>query len=154
MSDLIDAKAGHKFFAANCFNAAWDLLDKESRTDEETEMMIDLAHAARAHWRNSDDRSPRTESVGARQISRVYAVAGRPDEALRYGTESLDVARRGGIDEFYVGYGHEAVARAAAEMGDCETAELHLEAARALLASITDTDSREALSADLDSVAV
>ena len=49
MADTFDTEAGHKYFAAHCFNATWDLLDKESRTDEETEAMIDLAHASRSH---------------------------------------------------------------------------------------------------------
>lgn len=154
MTDTFDAKAGHEYFAAYCFNATWELLDKESRTDEETEAMIDLAHASRSHWRERDDQSPKTLSIGAWQISRVYAVADRPDEALRYGTEALEIARSEGLGDFYIGYGHEAVARAASAMGDSETAGLHIEAARNLLGSIADGGSRDALAADLDSVAL
>jgi len=154
MTDSFDEQAGHKYFAASCFNGAWDILDQESRTDEEVEEMIDCAHASRMHWRHRDDQTPKTRSISAWQISRVYAVAGRPDEALRYGTEALDIARLGSAGEFYIAYGHEAVARAAASLEDSETARLHIEAARELLPSIPEGDSRNALSADLDAIAV
>ena len=33
MTDSFDEQAGHKYFAASCFNGTWDLLDQESRTD-------------------------------------------------------------------------------------------------------------------------
>lgn len=154
MTDSFDEQAGHKHFAASCFNGTWDLLDQGSRTDEETEVMIDRAHASRLHWRHRDDESPKTQSVSAWQISRVYAVAGRPDEALRYGTNALDIARIGGAGEFYVAYGHEAVARAAASLGDSEAASLHLSAARELLQAISDDERRTAVESDLDSISV
>lgn len=152
MAELFDSQTGHRHFAAQCFNEAWNILDQDLRSDEETEMMIDLAHASRMHWRHRDDESPRTRSVSAWQISRVYAIAGRPDEALRYGTEALDIALQGGVGDFYVGYGHEAVARAAAGLGDSEAAALHLDAARVLLVSISDDDGRDVLASDLDTV--
>ncbi len=152
MTDSFDAQSGHRYFASHCFNATWDILDKEVRTAEDTETMIDLAHASRLHWRYRDDQSGKTRSVGSWQVSRVYAVAGRPDEALRYGTDALDIARSDGVPEFYIAYGHEAVARAAAALGDSETSRLHLDAARTLLESIDDADSRDALAADLDEI--
>ncbi len=144
--------AAHKYFAAHCFNSAWGLIDRKTHTEEEIETMIDLAHASGMHWRHREDETLRTRSIGAWQVSRVYSVAGRPDEALRYGTDALDIARVGDLDDFYVGYGHEAVARSATMLGDTETARLHLEAARGLLDALDDADSREALAADLDSI--
>ncbi|MEN8041938.1 MAG: hypothetical protein ABFR95_10595 [Actinomycetota bacterium] len=152
MVESLDISAAHRHFAAHCFNAAWDILDNDDRTDEETETMIDLAHASRMHWGHRDDQSPKTRSISAWQISRVYAVADRPDEALRYGTEALDIARAGGTSDFYVAYGHEAVARAAAALGDRETSMMHLDAARSLLDGIDDADSRAVLAADLDNI--
>jgi hypothetical protein len=29
-----DAAAAHKYFAAHCFNSAWDLIEKKNRTAE------------------------------------------------------------------------------------------------------------------------
>ncbi len=114
--------------------------------------MIDLAHASRMHWRQRDDISPKHESISAWQLSRVYSVAGRPDEALRHGVRALEIAMRAGTGAFYVGYGHEAVARAAAALGDSDTAALHLGAARDLLSSISGLDERHTLKSDLDAI--
>ncbi len=152
MTESIDQDAAHRFFAASFFNRAWELLDKGDRTSAEAETMIDLAHASRLHWRHRDDRSPVTESVSAWQLSRAYSVADRPHEALRHGTEALDIAVEGKAGAFYAAYGHEAVARAAVALGDGDTSEMHLVAARDLLSAIDSPDEREALAADLDSI--
>jgi hypothetical protein len=153
MTDSIDQGAAHRFFSADFFSRTCDLLVQRDRSDADIEMMIGLAHASRVHWRHRDDWSPKNQTIGAWQLSRVYSIAGRPDEALRYGTESLDIARGTGAGAFYVGYGHEAVARAAATLGDSEAAGLHLAAARNLLNTIEEPEDRAALASDLDSIA-
>jgi hypothetical protein len=38
-----DISAAHKYFAAHCFNAAWDLIDKPGRTAEDDRMMVALS---------------------------------------------------------------------------------------------------------------
>jgi hypothetical protein len=149
-----DTEAGHKHFASDCFNETWRLLDKVVLTPEEVETMIDLAHASRMHWRYRPDGTARTDSVSAWLLSRVYAVAGRSEEALRYGIEALDIARTGDAGDFYVGFGHEAVARAATAIGDAETAQIHVEAARKLLDSMDDPENRTALASDLGTIDV
>lgn len=35
-----DVAAAHKYFAATCFNRAWDLIEKENRTAAEDRMMV------------------------------------------------------------------------------------------------------------------
>lgn len=45
-----DIEAAHKRFSAECFNRAWDLLDKEKRTPEEEQKMIELCLASIWHW--------------------------------------------------------------------------------------------------------
>jgi len=152
MTEPIDQDAAHRLFAATFFNRAWDLLVKGDRTALEAETMIDLAHASRLHWRHRDDRSPKSESVSAWQLSRVYSAVGRPDEALRHGTEALDIAVEGEAGAFYTAYGHEAVARAAVALGDAATAEMHLVAARDLLSEIDSLVERDALTCDLESI--
>ena len=152
MAEPIDQDAAHRYFATRYFNSAWDLLDLESRSNEDIEMMIDLAHASRLHWRQRDDVSPKHESIAAWQLSRVYSVANRPDEALLHGIRALEIAMRAGTGAFYVGYGHEAVARAAAALGDSDTAARHLEAAQDLLGSISEIDERHTLKRDLDAI--
>ena len=40
----------HRRSGANCFNRAWDLLEKKDRSGEENLQMLHLAHASRYHW--------------------------------------------------------------------------------------------------------
>lgn len=152
MTEAVDEDSAHRYFAAEFFNATRNMLSRETRSREDIETMIDLAHASRMHWRQRDDRSPRNESISAWQLSRVYSVVDRPEEALRYGIQALDIARGAETGAFYVGYGHEAVARAASALGDPETANLHIEAARSILSSISGPDERHALRSDLDEI--
>ena len=49
-----------------------------------TEEMISLAHASAWHWTRRDDVRPKNRAIGVWQLSRVYAEAGRYDEAERY----------------------------------------------------------------------
>ena len=57
MSDKpeLDQELAHKFFAANCFNKAWELIDKPDRTPEDDEQMIRLVHASIYHWTQRPD---------------------------------------------------------------------------------------------------
>lgn len=46
-----DHAAAHRYFAIECNNLAWTLVEKKDRTPDETERMISAAHAAMEHWR-------------------------------------------------------------------------------------------------------
>ena len=45
-----DLNEAHKYFAANCFNAAWDLIEKKGRTAQDDRMMVSLSYASIFHW--------------------------------------------------------------------------------------------------------
>lgn len=45
-----DVAVAHRWFAIECNNAAWDLVEAANRTPDDVTRMIDLAHAARWHW--------------------------------------------------------------------------------------------------------
>lgn len=152
MPESFDLDAAHRHFSADFFNQTWTLLDTDVHSEEDIEVMVDLAHASRLHWRQRRDKSPRSMTIGAWQLSRVYSIAGRPNEALRYATESLDIARGEAVGAFYEAYGHEAVARAAASLGDSDTARLHIRAARGFLDAIEQSGDRAAVAADLASI--
>src|ERR1051325_11159977 len=90
MSKLpFDAKAAHKHFSAHCFNKTWELIEKPSRLPDEDEEMISMCHASLWHWTQREDCAPRNLSIGYWQLSRVYSLAQRSDEARRYGRLSL-----------------------------------------------------------------
>ena len=70
----------HHKIAAQCFNKAWDLLDKKSRSNEDNLQMLYLSHASRYHWGLVG--APRNHAVGEWQLSRIYAALGQPQMAL------------------------------------------------------------------------
>jgi hypothetical protein len=139
--------ASHRQLAIELFNRTWELIDKETRTDEEDAEMLTAAFASRYHWREIGE--PKNFSVSDWQVSRVAAVLGLTDLAEGYGRRALEVAASAELDSFYLGYGHEALARAARLAGNRDEARHHLERANELLEQVEDSSARELLAADL-----
>ncbi|MEZ5387985.1 MAG: hypothetical protein R3F13_20960 [Prosthecobacter sp.] len=140
----------HKKLSAECFNRTWELLDKKERTHEEEERMISLAHASLTHWRMRDDCTDQNLSIGYWQISRVYAVLGQGENARRYA--ELCLAASGKEPPFYLGYAHEALARAAQLNKDRAAFDTHLAEAKTLAAKVSEADERKMLEDDLESL--
>jgi hypothetical protein len=135
----------HRELAAQCFNAAWDLIEQPVRTAEETDQMIDLAHASRWHWTQARDCTPLNLSVAAWQLSRVYALAGVPDEAIRHAQTSLQLCKTHDLPPFYEAYAYEALARGA----EGSERDRYIGAARDLAPRIEKERDRVALLEDL-----
>jgi hypothetical protein len=154
MSDTppFDLAAAHRFFAADCFNRAWDLIEKPERTPAEDEAMLHLAIAALWHWTQRPDCSDKNLSVSYWQIARVYVVLGQADEARRYAHQSLQAAERGHLSPFYVAYAYEALACAESLAGRAVAAAGYLAEARRYAALAPDDEHRAALLADLDNI--
>jgi hypothetical protein len=144
---------GHRMFSSECFNRVWELIDRFDRSDDDTELMIDSAHASRFHWRMRDDVDPRNMAIASWQLSGVYTAAGRSDEALRHGQESLDICMTNSLSPFLSGYAFEALARAALLGGDDEAARRHLEAAKDAATRIEDDEERTILMDDIEAAA-
>ncbi|MCK6576305.1 hypothetical protein L6V77_35095, partial [Myxococcota bacterium] len=107
-----DLAAAHKYFAAHCFNAAWDLIEKPSRTAAEDRMMVALNQASLYHWQSRPDCTDEKLSVGYWQASRIQALLGDAPAATRHAEVCFSYSA--GLEPFYVGYAYEALARAAA----------------------------------------
>jgi hypothetical protein len=147
-----DESRAHRHFAAACFNRAWDYLDLPQRNDKQIEEMLHAAHASFWHWLHVPEKTPVNLSIGFWQLSRVYAVAGRAEDARRWARRCLDVGEAERLDPFYRAYAHEASARAEQLAGATAEFQRHLVAARALLPAIEELDDRERLAKDLDSI--
>jgi len=141
----------HRQIAVELFNRTWELLDKQSRSEDEQAEMLTAAFTSRYHWQQVGDA--RNFTVGDWQISRVAAVLGYPDLAEQYGKRSLHVASLSGLAPFYVGYAHEALARAARLAGNRGVVATQLEAAHEMLAQVEDGAERDLLAADLKDIA-
>ena len=147
-----DVQAAHKYFSAECFNRAWDFIDKPERTEEEDERMLLLALASLWHWTEREDCTATNLSVGYWQVARTYALIGKADHARHYGQLSLDASQADGVLTFYRGYAYEALARAEWVAGDGHKKDAFILQARQVAQEILDKEDRERLLADLDTI--
>lgn len=147
-SPEFDISAANKHFSAHCFNKAWDLIEKAERTPEDDRLMVVLNQASIYHWLQRDDCNNQHLSVGYWQASRIQALLGNAAEALQL----AEVCRSfsGELTPFYLGYAHEALARAYRLAGSSKDAARHLELAQQLAARIGDKSERQLLVADLE----
>ena len=147
-----DLQAAHRYFSANCFNQAWDLIDKSDRTPVEDEAMIELSLASLWHWNQSPDCTPQNLSIGYWQVSRIYVLLNQTDNARRYGQLSLEAAQHEGVLPFALGYAYEALARVESTAGDEKQMQVYLQAAHLVAQQMTDLEDKEQLLADLDTI--
>lgn len=140
----------HRRMAAELFNRVWELLDQSERTPEDDQEMLAAAYGSRYHWRVVG--GPKQHCVSDWQLSRVWVVLGDARQATVHGELSLELAQKHHLGPFYVGYAHEALARAAALAGDEEASRRHLGEAEELSLDISKSDDAELLRADLNNL--
>lgn len=149
-SPEFDTVAAHHYFSAHCFNQAWDLMEKAERTAEEDQLMVALNQTSIYHWMNRADCSYEKLSVGYWQASRIQTLMWNSVEAIRL----AHVCQRYSLEltPFYLGFAHEAIARAHKQAGHHELAQNHLLKAKQLAERIVDKDDRALLEADLSQI--
>lgn len=147
MEPNFDVAAAHRYFAARCFNDAWDLIEKTDRSADDDRLMVATSLASLYHWIRRDDCDDQRLAVGYWQASRTQALAGNAPEAERLGDICLSYSRE--LAPFHLGYAHEALARAYAVAGREADAARQLAAAGEQAALVRDPADRELLEADL-----
>jgi hypothetical protein len=141
----------HKRMAVDLFNRVWDLLDKQERTGAEEDEMLHAAHASRYHW--GEIGTPLNFERGEWQISRVYAVLGRPEPALFHARKCLQICEENDIGDFDIAFAYEAMSRAYASAGDAGECEKYQELARKAGEEIEEDGDREMFLGELNTVA-
>jgi hypothetical protein len=149
-----DLNAAHRYFAAACFNRAWDFIDKPQRSPAEDDEMLHLNLTSLWHWSQRSDATPTNLSVGYCQVGRVYALQGEPANALHYAMLSLQASQAAGVEPVYRGYAYEALALAEARAGSTEKAREYLRQARAQAEQVENLKECNLLLKDLDSIQV
>ncbi len=147
-----DVQKIHKYFASDCFNRCWGLIDKAERTEEENEEMCRLSEVSLWHWLQVEGHTQENLSISYWQLGRAYAVAGKGEEALDYAGRCVKISEEAGLEPFYVGYAFEALARAHMLNGDKAAAEKAKKKATDLAESVEDKESRNLILADLETV--
>jgi hypothetical protein len=145
-----DASKAHRYFSADCFNKAWELIEKTNRTPAEDEQMIRLNQASLWHWTQRDDCKRANMSIGYWQASRICAILGRAEEARRYGQLCLEHSDE--ESPFLLAYAYEALARAAKAAGDEATAEKCRTEALRYSERVSSSEDREQILSDLKTI--
>jgi hypothetical protein len=140
----------HKKQAVHNFNATWDLMEKENRTQEEDFQMIHTAHASRFHW--GEIGTPLEFSRGEWQISRVYSLLGRFESAQSHAKYCLELCELNQIGDFDYAFAHEALARAYKAGNDLSSMEKHLKLAYKAAEDISEEGDRNYLLSELKSL--
>jgi len=152
MQAEFDIEAAHQFFAAQCFNAAWDLIENPNRTAQEDEEMLRLSLASHWHWTQRNDYTATTQSIAHWQTARIYALLGQGDNARHYAQMCLQAGQNQGVAPIYLAYAYEALARAEAVAGNKKQMTLYLGEARQIANSIAESDSKQQLLDDLATI--
>ena len=130
----------HRKLAKECFNSAWDFLDKKRRNANDEQKMLHLAHASRYHW--TFVGTPRNLAVSDWQISRIYAALNEPRLAIQFAKSSLEICEKNGIsDTLHTAY--EGMARAHAVGKDYKSAQDYVAKAREQLGQLTGLDEED-----------
>jgi hypothetical protein len=112
----------HRYFAIKFNGMTWDLLGKKQRTPEEDERMLYSAFASCRHWLEAGTGVHHQR--GEWMISRVYAVLGLGEAAMRHAQRCLELTEQYAdeMEDFDRAYAYEAMARANALAGSREEA--------------------------------
>lgn len=151
-SDAFDEARAHRYFSAHCFNKAWELLNLKTRTEQQDREMFELSQASLWHWSQRADCTDENLAAGYWQASRVQAVLGNGESARAFAELSRRFAAT--CDPFYQAYAVEALARSEVCYGNEAAARAYREQALEMSGRIENTEHRQWLLADLDTVLV
>jgi len=85
-----DLAKAHRWFAVEFNNQAWDLVEKSSRTADQTQQLIHLAHASVLHWQSVGNAL--NQQRGENLLATVYVVAGDATAAVRHAERCLSLS--------------------------------------------------------------
>jgi hypothetical protein len=148
----IDLPVAHKYFSAECFNRAWDYIDKPARTTEQADKMLQLSFTSLWHWTQREDCTPTNLSIGYWQVSRVFALLRQADNARHYGELCLQASEKEGVAPYFLGTAYEALARAEMVAGHLDESEKYLVKAHQIAIALPDEEAKQMLLKDLATI--
>src|SRR5437763_4558888 len=90
-AEALDAETERRL-GVDLFNKTWTLMEKPDRTRDEDDEMIHCAHASAYHWLQVG--TPANRSRSEWQCSRVHAILGHVDAALRHARRCLELVEQ------------------------------------------------------------
>lgn len=142
----------HRQLGVDLYNYTWTLLEREDRTRDDDDAMLNATHASAYHWSHAAGAGPQNAARSQWQISRVNAVLGRGEAALYHAERCLEHCTENGVGDWDLAAAYEAVARAQKLMGNNAEFRRNLELGRDALAQIAEAEDREHIEEDLDAL--
>jgi hypothetical protein len=135
-----DAPSWHKFFASTANNRAWTLSTTTTRTPEQDQEMLDLAHASAWHWRAIGTELHHMRATML--LAEVHALLGLGASATRYAKQMHTYFTSRETDDWELAFTHAITAHAAYAAGDLATHRSAYTQAVAALDAIADSEDR------------
>jgi tetratricopeptide (TPR) repeat protein len=89
-----DVSRAHRWFAVECNNLAWDLIESGPRSAEDQERLIHAAHAACHHWLAVG--TPVNHQRAQCLLATAYAAAALPEAAVRHAERCVTLSGQTG----------------------------------------------------------
>jgi hypothetical protein len=134
-----DPEDWHRYFAALCNNAAWELATKQRSAGEDAEMM-NLAHASAWHWGKIGNELNRMRAKTL--LAEAHALLGLGQPALELAEEVRAWFLGRETDDWEIAYVHVIHAHAAAAAGESGLHESSYAAAKQAVEAIGDDEDR------------
>lgn len=92
-----DVPHAHRWFAIECNNQAWEIVEAGERTPEAVERLLHLAHAALLHWSAVGTSLNRQRALDL--LTHAYVAAGRGELALQYALQAFELSEQHGGEQ-------------------------------------------------------
>jgi hypothetical protein len=142
--------AWNRHFGVTLFNRCWELIESDTRTNDDDVEMLLTAVTSRWHW--GQIGGPEEVATGDWLVAHVASLVGMDDLATVFATRNLATAAAEGWQGWRLASAHEGMARARAAAGDDHGRRHHIETARRLLREESDVENRQVIADQLDSV--
>ena len=142
-----DTAIWQRRLASQANNRAWALTESLSRTPEDSEEMLQAAHAAMYLWRSVGNAN--NHAHAAQLLAHTYALLGLGNPAQHYLAKSNPVFFGEGAEPWEVALAHAVTANVAAATGDTGAHRTHYAQASRLIAALPDPEDRNILNATL-----
>jgi hypothetical protein len=105
----------HRWFAVECNNRSWTLIERPERTADEDDELLLRAHAAAFHWQAIGTEEQR--ALADLLLAHTHALIGRPDFASRYAGRAYGFFSAERREPWQRAFAEAAMAHAAAVSG-------------------------------------
>lgn len=136
-----DLARWNRWFAIECNNEAWRLAEQGSRTPDENERMVHLAHAAALHWSAVGDDDTRARAWAL--LAQAHALAGNGALAVHYAALNMDFVKGRSSADWEIAFAQIIMSNALHANGQLEQHREYYELARTSGEAIADPEDKE-----------